>query len=391
MLLLDMRRSATSRMVGPPLPPRRQYIGTPKRTPLRAAMSNEKMPSDIVATKILGMKNAMQSRPSRRHVLLTLSSATGASLVGAPGLFAQRDGLETSTIRLVKIPGICVAPQYIAEDLLKAEGFTTVEYFDAPRPGDQYTSFAAGKFDITMAFVAPFILQVDSGVPIVLLCGIHAGCFELIGTERVRSIRDLKGKTVAVPDLGGAHHTFVASMASYVGVDPKQDINFVTLPVPESIQLLAAGKIDALMGFPPVPQELREKKIGHVIVTSGLDRPWSQYFCCTVAAHSEFVRKNPIATKRALRAIVKAANFCAAEPERAARLIADKGYRYDYALQTMREIRYARWQDYDPEDTVRFYALRLREAGMIKSTPQKIIADGTDWRFFNELKRELKG
>ena len=92
-----------------------------------------------------------------------------------------------------------------------------------------------------------------------------------------------------------------------------------------------------------------------------------------------------------MRAIVKAANFCAAEPERAARLVADKGYRYDYALQTMREIRYTRWQDYDPEDTVRFYALRLREAGMIKSTPQKIIADGTDWRFFNELRHELKG
>jgi len=48
------------------------------------------------------------------------------------------------------------------------------------------------------------------------------------------------------------------------------------------------------------------------------------------------------------------------------------------------------WREYDPEDTVRFYALRLRELGMIKSSPQKIIADGTDWRFLNELKRELK-
>jgi hypothetical protein len=39
----------------------------------------------------------------------------------------------------------------------------------------------------------------------------------------------------------------------------------------------------------------------------------------------------------------------------------------------------------------RFYALRLREAGMIKSTPQRLIAQGTDWRFLNELKKELKG
>jgi NitT/TauT family transport system substrate-binding protein len=57
----------------------------------------------------------------------------------------------------------------------------------------------------------------------------------------------------------------------------------------------------------------------------------------------------------------------------------------------MKEIQYTRWRDYDAEDTVRFYSLRLREAGMIKSTPSKIIADGTNWRFLNELKRELKG
>jgi hypothetical protein len=52
---------------------------------------------------------------------------------------------------------------------------------------------------------------------------------------------------------------------------------------------------------------------------------------------------------------------------------------------------YGKWRDFDPEDTVRFYPLRLREAGMIKSTPQKIIARGTDWRFLSDLKKELKG
>jgi NitT/TauT family transport system substrate-binding protein len=225
----------------------------------------------------------------------------------------------------------------------------------------------------------------------VLLGGIHAGCFELFGTERVRTIRDLKGRTVAVPGLTSPHYFFLAGMAAYVGVDPQRDINFVIYPVAKSMQLIAEGKIDALIGFPPVSQELREKKIGHVIVDSGLDRPWSQYFCCIPAAHQDFVRQHPVATKRALRAIVKAANFCAAEPERAARMVADKGYRYDYSLQTMKEIAFTRWRDYNPEDTIRFYALRLHEAGMIKSAPNKIIAQGTDWRFFNELKRELKG
>jgi NitT/TauT family transport system substrate-binding protein len=255
---------------------------------------------------------------------------------------------------------------------------------------DIYPAFASNTVDISMAFVAPFIVQIDKSLPIVLLSGIHVGCFELFGQERVKAIRDLKGKVVAVPALGSSHHNFVASMVAHVGLDPNKDINFVTHPVSESARLLTEGKVDALMGFPPVPQELREKKIGHVIVNSGVDRPWSQYFCCVVAAHQEFVRKRPVATKRALRALLKATHFCSTEPERAARIVADRGYPYEYALQAVREIPYAKWRDYDPEDAVRFYSLRLRDAGMIKSSPNKILADGVDWRFWNELKRELK-
>jgi NitT/TauT family transport system substrate-binding protein len=70
----------------------------------------------------------------------------------------------------------------------------------------------------------------------------------------------------------------------------------------------------------------------------------------------------------------------------------DRGFttEYDYALQTLSEVPYNKWRDYDPEDTIRFFSLRLREVGMIKSHPSKIIAEATDWRFLNEVKRELK-
>ena len=182
-------------------------------------------------------------------------------------------------------------------------------------------------------------------------------------------------------------------MAAHVGLDPVKDIRWVTSASPKPMELFAAGKIDAFLGFPPEPQELRAHNIGRVIVNSALDRPWSQYFCCVLAAHRDYVRKYPIATKRVLRAILKAADLCVSEPARIAQHLVDGGFTpgYDYALQALKEIPYARWRNYDPEDTIRFYALRLREAGMIKSTPAKIIADGTDWRFFNELKRELKG
>lgn len=139
-------------------------------------------------------------------------------------------------------------------------------------------------------------------------------------------------------------------------------------------------------------QELRAKKIGHVILNTTLDRPWSQYFCCMLTTNRQFVASHPVATKRALRAILKAADICAREPERVAQYLAKKGFepRYEIGLEVLKDVPYRLWRESNPEDTLRFYALRLHEAGMIKTSPQKLIAQGTDWRFLNELKKELK-
>jgi NitT/TauT family transport system substrate-binding protein len=150
---------------------------------------------------------------------------------------------------------------------------------------------------------------------------VHVGCYELFGTDRVRVIRDLKGKTVAITGLGLTQHLFLSIMVAHVGLDPRKDVKFVEVPAAEGMQLLAEGKIDVYLGFPPDPQELRARKVGHVVVNSGADRPWSQYFCCIATGQREFVRKHPIATKRALRAILKATDICALEPDRAARAL----------------------------------------------------------------------
>ena len=111
-----------------------------------------------------------------------------------------------------------------------------------------------------------------------------------------------------------------------------------------------------------------------------------------LVGNGDYVRKYPIATKRVLRTILKGADLCASEPARVVQQLVDRGFteRYDYSLDALSSIPYGAWREYAPEDTVRYYALRLHEAGFIKSSPQKIIADGTDWRFLNELKRELK-
>ena len=332
---------------------------------------------------------------TRRYFMHRLNLAVaGGSLCFRPLHTAAEQPPETTRIRLVGSTGICVAPQYVADDLLRTEGFKDVEYVPATWGIPAAKAVGSGAVDITMNFVAPTLMRVDAGDPILLLAGVHVGCFELFGTERVRSVRDLKGKTVAVQALEFSQHIYLSSMAAYVGLDPHKDIKWAIHPSDEAMRLLADGKIEAFLGLPPDPQELRARRIGHVVVNSAVDRPWAQYFCCIAAGNREFVRRNPVATKRALRAILKASDICALEPDRVARALVEKGYAksHDYALQTMKEVPYRnKWREYDPEDTARFYALRLREVGMITANPQKVITQGSDWSFLAELKKELKG
>jgi len=259
----------------------------------------------------------------RRRDFLTHTSLAGAAgLLGVrPDQAAAEPPPETTRLRMVRIPSICQSPQYLAEELLRAEGFTDVQYISKQGTEEIETALASGEVDLNGHFAAPLILRVEAGDPVVILAGEHVGCYELFGTGAIRSIRDLKGKTVAIPALDSSRYVFLASMVAYVGLDPRKDINFVRLTGAESIHLLAEGKIDAYLGFPPEPQELRARKIGHVLVNSAMDRPWSQYFCCMLAGNREFVRKHPVATKRALRAILKSTDVCALEPERVARLL----------------------------------------------------------------------
>ena len=325
---------------------------------------------------------------SRRHFFTSAALAGAAGVLGTERLRADEGALETTTIRLLQSPTICVTPDLITEALLRAEGFTDIRYI----PDTPADAVARGELDFQLETAAWVVASVDAGQPLVALAGVHSGCYELFAHEPVRTISDLRGKRVGIPqEAGSSGHMLLAAIAAQVGLDPRNDIDWITIPGGgDFLEEFAQGRVDAFLGFPPEPQELRARKIGRVILNTATDRPWSQYFCCMAFGNRDFVRAHPVATKRYLRALLKAADICAADPERAAQQLVDAGFtgRYDYALQTLREVPYDRWREFDPE--MRFYALRLHEVGMISSIPNAILADGTDWRFVSELKRELR-
>jgi NitT/TauT family transport system substrate-binding protein len=332
----------------------------------------------------------------RRHFMkagFSLAAGLGgvAALGGVRRTLAKEAPPETTSLRLPKIPGYtCLAPLDILDDLLREEGFVDIKYVELTNPTIEQ-SLAREEIDFGQNFASTTMFLLDAGVPTVLLAGVHLGCVELRARESIRSVVDLKGKKVWAATLWDPGHTMLPVVAASVGLDPASDLNWVFEAERDPKDLFEAGEIDAFMTVPPWAQELRGQNVGHVILSSALDHPWSQYFCCMLIGNVDFVRRNPIATKRVVRAMLRATDICTAKPDWVAQRLVDRDVtpRSDNARQGLKDVSYRAWRDYDVEDSVRFWALRLREVGVIKSSPDKIITTGTDFRFLNEVRKEL--
>lgn len=329
-----------------------------------------------------------------RREFVSAAAVAGAS-VFAPDLLAAEPPPETSRIRLVA-GGLCFAPLFIAEEFLRAKGFDDIGYVGASYTGASaqigLDRVAAGLTDISFDFATQHLLRIDAGQPLVIVGGAHAGCIEVFGARGIRALRDLKGKVVVAATSGGPK-ALLSLMFQYVGIDPNREIQWRIEPRhAEALRLLEAGEAQAYSTSPPRAQEVRARGTANVILNTTTDRPWSDHFCCLITAHREFVRKHPVAARRALRAILKAEALCSADPERAGRLI-EKRYpaaKPEILVQAMKEIPYRTWRELSPEGTMRFYAIRMHELGIIKTDPKKLIARGADLRFFDELRKELK-
>jgi NitT/TauT family transport system substrate-binding protein len=336
----------------------------------------------------------MQSR--RRF--MAFAPVGAAALIGGTSAPADEGGPpETTTIRLrlADVPPRyvnCDAPLRLAKELLLAEGFTDIRYvYNKDLAFTQ--AFSRGEIDLGIMFAPNILRRLDAGIPITALAGVHSGCFELFAHEHIRTFTDLRGKRVGLGNgRGSIGQLFVSIMTAWVGLDPK-DIQWITTDdVAEPIDLFVQARIDAFVAYVSASQDLRARKIGHVVMDMGRDKPFANCFCCMIVGHADFVRRYPVATKRALRAILKATDLCSVEPERTARRLVEEGFtpHYDIARQTLIDIPYASWRELDPEDSLRFYALWLYEFGELSSSPNKLIAKGSDWRFLEQVKRELK-
>jgi len=150
-------------------------------------------------------------------------------------------------------------------------GFTDVRYVDTTLRG-QSEDLGDGKFDFQSNLSIAHVIGIDRELPITVVTGVHAGCYELFAHGGIRGIADLKGKKVG--QLGGFE--LIQMMAAYVGLDPKKDLTLVNDPAVKPVDLFAEGKLDAYLALPPEVQELHARKVGQVVLRTAVDRPWSQ-------------------------------------------------------------------------------------------------------------------
>src|SRR5215471_19624337 len=111
----------------------------------------------------------MKSIQTRRQFLTALSLAGAGGLVAVQRVHAAERALETSSVRILKNTGICIAPQYVAEELLRAEGFTDVRYVVASAGVGQSEAIGNGSVDFSLNFAAPLIIPMDAGAAITVI------------------------------------------------------------------------------------------------------------------------------------------------------------------------------------------------------------------------------
>jgi NMT1/THI5 like len=157
----------------------------------------------------------MHITQSRRDFLAGASLATTAGVLGTHRSLADEGPLETTTVRLLKESGICIAPELVAEQLLRAEGFTDVRYVDTEPGSTDAGMVAEGKLDFSVALAPEAVRRIDAGAPIVIVAGVHPGCYELFAHPPVNRIKDLKGRRVAIPEQTGyGFHLWLSLMAA---------------------------------------------------------------------------------------------------------------------------------------------------------------------------------
>lgn len=270
--------------------------------------------------------------PARRigaSAALCLALVITAAATGGCGPEPSRVGADGRTkVRIGYIGLTCEAPLFTAVE----KGFFAEEGLDVEMVRCEWATYkdalALGQYDVTHHLVMYFLKPIEQGMDVKFTGGVHRGCLRVQALKDgpIRSIADLKGKTIAVPGMGTPPFMFASRVMSANGLDPSRDVNWRVYPAGELGLVLEQGLVDAVANSEPVGSLMLAGGKVHNVADQAKDAPYKDEYCCAVLVNGAFLRQYPAASAAATRAILKAAKWVEANPAAAARLSVEEGY-----------------------------------------------------------------
>jgi len=297
---------------------------------------------------------------------------------------------ETTAIRLTAAP--CCSPLFAAERFLRDEGFTDVQISDA----GAIAALTSGKADMGQVFATGVVSAIDSGKAVVGLSGVHAGCVEVWAPASVSSLKDLKGHTIVVKSrtVDDNAYSYLAIALKQAGVDVAS-VNWVVQSDADLTKAFLDGKSDALTLVTTSAFAFHSNTAnkGHVVFDQAMEDPWSGLDCCIITTTPEWLRANPIAARRALRAIYRTADSLPKDRADAAKLATDKGLfggakNVDLVRGAANMVSLD-WRGLDAAKSIKFHAELLGAIGLAKIAPDAAVTSGLDPRIFASVRAEL--
>jgi len=235
---------------------------------------------------------------------------------------------ETNKVRVGYIGLTCEAPIFSAYE----NGFFKEEGLDVELVKCDWSTykdvFALGRFDITHHLVMYFLKPIEQGLDVKFTGGIHRGCLRVQApiNGKIRTIEDLRGKTIGVPGMGTPPFIFASRVMGTHGIDPSKDVSWKVFPAGELGLALEKGDVDAVANAEPIGSLLMATGKVQNVADQAKDPPYNDEYCCAVIVNGKFLSKNPKAAAAATRALLKGAKWVQENPLAAARLSVEKKY-----------------------------------------------------------------
>lgn len=188
----------------------------------------------------------------------------------------------------------------------------------------QRSALAAGKMPVINGDFQ-FFPSVHNGIDVKLIGGLHEGCIKILVpiNSPVQTLGDLRGKSIAVDEIGGTPMSVASVAAGSAGIDPQTEITWRPFPNDQLVQAVERGEVDLFAAWDPFATTAEQSGKFRVLLDISTDPLFAGRNCCFVFASGKLVKERPQAVAAVLRAIHRAVEWIGTNPAEAAKLLVE--------------------------------------------------------------------